>query len=326
MIHQKFSQSAQGTQSKDSTLELPAQLRKLRAVVLLSGMIRPTRLYTALGTSLLDLPIDGRRRLLNYWGDHVSDLAAALDRETIPVRVLIDRTSSEPVTRHDSSVVGFSVERDLQELRGTGGVLHDMSADYHDDDYLLVANGTQVLTEPLYRLAWELAGLRSDVSLVAHDDGVPSGLMLVRCGALRDIAPRGFIDMKEQALPQIAQSYRVTVLRRARTTGLPIRSLLDYIDALLYSHARLASVDGVVELSTLEPSLQSTFSIIEPTAKVHPSVRVHNSVIMDGATVEEGAVVVRSIVCPQCVVGPGSIVVGEIATNRPIKENQARLA
>ena len=71
--------------------------------------------------------------------------------------------------------------------------------------------------------------------MVSHEDGTPSGLMLVSCRALRLIPARGFVDMKEQALPLIAAKYDVRVMHRRRPTGLPVRSLTDYIQALAIS-------------------------------------------------------------------------------------------
>ena len=94
----------------------------------------------------------------------------------------------------------FAVERDLSEYRGTGGVLRDLTAEYDDDDLILVANAAQVLLEPLPIIAAELYGKKADVAVVAHEDGTPSGLMLIRCKALRQIAATGFVDMKGQAL------------------------------------------------------------------------------------------------------------------------------
>lgn len=316
MIHDKVTNVAVGSPRSDAVREAPESLRKLRAVVLLSGLLRPTRLIEAFGASLLDLPIDGRRTLLDQWDEQVRELLASLNRRDFPVKVLIDQTSPMPTPPDDDEVVSFVVERDVQEWRGTGGVLHDISAEYHDDDYLLVASGVQVLTEPLHRLAWELADRRSDVCLVAHDDGVPSGLMLLRCGVLRGIAPRGFVDIKEQALPSIARSHDVTVVRREHATGLPIRSLSDYIDALVYRHAQSTSPAGAFNPAPFAERLTSTFSIIRDGASVDPSARIHDSVVLEGAAVHADAVVVRSVVCRDAVVPAGAQVVDHILTPR----------
>ena len=52
----------------------------------------------------------------------------------------------------------------------------------------------------------------------------------------RLITPTGFVDMKEQVLPLIASRYDVRVIRRRRPTGLPLRTLEDYIQSLRFHH------------------------------------------------------------------------------------------
>ncbi len=78
----------------------------------------------------------------------------------------------------------FRVERDLSEYRGTGGVLRDLAADYDDDDLVLVCNAAQVLLDPLVALATALNRKSGDFTLVSHNDGTPSGVMLARCETL----------------------------------------------------------------------------------------------------------------------------------------------
>jgi NDP-sugar pyrophosphorylase family protein len=121
--------------------------------------------------------------------------------------------------------------------------------------------------------------------------------MLVACKTLRQIAEDGYVDMKEQALPQIAARFDVRVLPRRRPTGLPIRTLEDYIQALRYHHRRKAGKKASID--PMAEDWNPTFSLIEGGAQVDPAARVHDSVVLKGAVVEAGAVLVRSIVCPE---------------------------
>jgi hypothetical protein len=191
-------------------------------------------------------------------------------------------------------------------------VLHDLTADYDDDDLILVANAAQVLLEPLPTIAAELYTKKADVAVVAHEDGTPSGLMLIRCKALRQIASNGFVDMKEQALPLIASSFNVRVIQRRRPTGLPVRSLSDYIQALRFHHrsksGRPASADPLAE------DFSPTFSIVEPGAKVDASARLHDAVVLKDAVIEPGAVVVRSVVCVGATLGRDKSAVDQLVT------------
>lgn len=220
----------------------------------------------------------------------------------------------------------MSVERDPLDFRGTGGVLKDLSKGYGPDDYILVANAHQLLLQDLTRLAMTVADKGGDVTVTSHRDGSVSSLMLVRCGVLARVAEAGFVDMKEQGLPQIAKHHGVEVVDLDRPSGMPIRTTADYINSLRRHHRRVAGAGGagsVVDEAVASPWAEDwapTFSIVEEGALVGAGARVHDSVVLKGARVETGAVVVRSVVCPGAVVGRGVLVAEDLvegrATNR----------
>jgi N-acetylglucosaminyldiphosphoundecaprenol N-acetyl-beta-D-mannosaminyltransferase len=277
-----------------SALMPPRALSGLRAMVLLGGSVRSNQLSSSTGRSILDLPLDGTGTILTHWLSHAHEIANWAGLSRLPVRVMVNQSAPAPLSADARHYTDFRVERDLSDYRGTGGVLHDLAEDYDDEDLLLIGNAAQVLLDPLPRIAAELHRKKADVALVSHDDGTPSGLMLVSCKALRMIAPRGFVDMKEQALPLIASKYDVRVVQYRRPTGLPVRSLSDYVQALRFHHRH--SIDRPAD--PLAEDWSPTFSIIENGATVDASARLHDSVVLRGARVEAGAVVVRSIVCP----------------------------
>jgi mannose-1-phosphate guanylyltransferase len=286
-------------------------LGRLQALVLLAGSVRPTALLEGIGRSLLDLPIGNGRSLLGEWQAEAVGLGRRAGIAQLPVRVMVDRDGKDPAAPDRMDGIIVSVERDPLEYRGTGGVLRDLAVNYGDDDYILVANAGQVLTEDLDGIAEEMADGSPDLTVVAHQDGTPAGVMLVRCKVLRGIASVGFVDMKEQALPSIAKNHRVEVVSRRRAVGLPIRTLGDYIAALQSRHRRLAGV--VTDNDPFAEDWRATFQIVEPGAAVGSRVRIHDSVVMKGATVEDGAVLVRSVACPGTVVRRGSRCVDELA-------------
>jgi N-acetylglucosaminyldiphosphoundecaprenol N-acetyl-beta-D-mannosaminyltransferase len=287
-----------------SRLTLPsltssAAFPRLRAMVLLGGSVRSNELCAATGRSVLDLPLDDNGSILTHWLAHAQEVGNWARLSRLPVRVMVNQSTPEPLSAGPAHHADFRVERDLSDYRGTGGVLHDLAAEYDDDDLLLVGNAAQVMLDPLPRLAEELHRKKADVALVSHDDGTPSGLMLVSCRALRLIPPRGFVDMKEQALPLIASKYDVKVMQCRRPTGLPVRSLTDYIQALRFHHSRqngrLAPIDPLAE------DWSPTFSLVEAGAVVDRNARLHDAVVLRDGRVDAGAVVVLSIVCPGAV-------------------------
>jgi len=297
--------SAEPERSDDS-----APLSRLRALVLLGGSVRANSLVASTGRSVLDLPLDESGSVLNFWLQQAGEVAKSVRLEKLPVRVMVDQNSPEPASADPRFIGNFRVERYLSEYRGTGGVLHDLACDYHDDDLLLIANAAQVLLDPLPLILTALRRKRADVAVISHEDGTPSGIMLVTRKVLQMLPDKGFIDMKEQGLPLIASKFEVRAVRRRRPTGLPIRHLDGYVQALHYYHRRRSGVAPVAD--PMAEDWSPSFSLVEPGASVAPTARVHDSVVLAGARVEDGAVLVRSLVCPGALVRRDRNVVDQI--------------
>lgn len=285
----------------------PAIIARIRALVLLGGSVRPTPLHLATGRSVLDLPLDRRGSVLAGWLAEAATLRHSLEIDSLPVRVMVNHGAATPMSVEGfiAKSTGLRIERDASDYRGTGGVLRDLADEYEDDDLLLVANAAQVLLDPLDTVADALARRGGDVSVVSHQDGTPTGVMLIACRALREIAAEGFIDMKEQALPRIASRFDVRVLNRLRPSGLPLRTLEDYITALRFHHRRFRDNHDVAETDMTDPlaeNLSPAFALVEPGAEVNSTARLHDAVVLSGGIVESDAVLVRSVVCPGGVV------------------------
>jgi hypothetical protein len=222
---------------------------------------------------------------------------------------MLDSTAPAPTVPKPVDGVTVSVERDPKSYRGTGGLLRDLAEAYDDDAYLLVANAAQILLQPLPELAWTMAATGGDICAVSHLNGTPSGLLLVRCRCLRSIPEIGFIDLKEQALPLISKNFRASVVYREIPSGLPVRSLSNYIRALSCYHK---SLNGRNFTDPFGEDWETSFSIVEPGAEVESGARVHDSVVLRGGRVEKDAFVAKSIVCPRGVVIRRQTVVDEL--------------
>jgi hypothetical protein len=285
-------------------------LRDLHGVLLLVGGVRTDRFASAIGRSVLDLPIDDNQQsLLDWWIQECSTLADVAARPRLPLRVITNRTPPRPQPLAAISRIAFAVERDPAELRGTGGVLRDACQQYSDDTRVLVVTGARVLSGSLTAIAASLAAVDADLAMLAHSDGAPGGVMLIRCGCLREIAPIGFSDLHEQALPAIARRYRVRVVQRPAAFGGSLRTRADYISTLC------ALRKGLVALHRPNPFADqgfATFAIRESSAEVASDATLHDSVVLAGARVDPGAVVVRSVVCRGAIVRRGTTVVDRI--------------
>ncbi len=286
-------------------------LSQLKAVVLLGGQLRPSPLIQAVQRSVLDLPVSEEKTLLNHWLTDAIDLAKFARVDGVPVRVLVSRAQDEPTSMQPRFREILSVERDGSEYRGTGGVLADITREYKDDDFVLVANAAQLLLEPLSALATALDHKRSDIAMVSHLDGTPGGLMLIRCATLRQINPIGFVDFKEQALPTISRQFDVRVVHCRRPTGLPLRTTSDYVSALRQWHRGPGRLQGSRrgQIDPLAEDFSRGFTVVESGAWVDSSAYLHDAVVLRGARVEGGTAIVRSLIGPKAIVKRDSRVI-----------------
>jgi NDP-sugar pyrophosphorylase family protein len=277
-----------------------------RAVVLLSGTVRSTPFHAAINRSPLELPLSHDRQLLDDWKDHQAALSYECG-QPVELRVLLDRNAPRPVHRRPQHA-HVRIEHDTLELRGTGGILRDLAEEFDDEDLIVVTSGAQLLGRPLRDFVSELAECEADVAIAAHNGALSSVLFLVRCGCLRTIAQRGFIDFKEQALPAIAARGRVVVREWPNRIGIPIRSESQYISALKWYHR------GSRGAAAFEEDWECRFRIVEPGANVHPETLLHDAVILRTAQVGRGATIVRSLVCEGATVRRGITVADVLVT------------
>ena len=289
----------------EQSLELSERATAIGGIILLGGAVRSTEFTSAIQRSILDLPLGGGASLLSHWESEISALSRHLGMSGIPARVIIGRNSPQP-----TSAARITIERDPVEFRGTAGILRDLAQDYGDDDLLLIANSNHVAIEPLSDQVERLLSATGDVRLLAAHNHAPAGLMLLRRGVLHEIAPTGFVDFKEQALPAIARRHAVRVIAAVRSPGFSIRSWEDYLAALRARHRGSSDETD----SPYEESWRPRFRIVEEPADVDGAAVVHDSVILRGGRIEHGATVVRSLIGPTGLVRRGQSAIGQVIT------------
>lgn len=279
--------------------------------MLLAGSVRPGQLSKGVDRSSLDLPVEDGKSVLATWHGSAEAMAEAMGLASLPVRVVIDRTGKEPALPPAGARASIGIEREPAEFRGTGGLLRDLAGTYAPDDLLLVGNGAQVLVEPLHVLAADLLAAGGSVAIIAHHDGTPSGLFLVRCSVFASVGGIGFLDFKEQLLPRLAaQGHEVRVVYRDYATGFPVRTLDGYLAGLRGVHRRSKGLPSKPD--PFAEDWQPSFAVVEQGAKVDPTAVIHDSVVLSGGVVERNAVVVRALVCPGGVVRAGRTVADQI--------------
>jgi hypothetical protein len=297
-------------------------LGHVRALILLGGSMRSTPLTDAIDRSILDLPIEKNLSALERWCDQTEALAKRLNQPSLDVRVVVDGLSPLPADPGRRSGVSVSIERDPFEYRGTAGVLADISADYGREDILVVANATQL---PLWHLSDQvelMAESEAEVSILTASDGTPTGTMLLPCAALEGVARIGYVDLKEQALPGIAEKHRVRVIRRNEPTGPSIRTLAGYLSTVRAHHLREEwGGDGQ---APWRESWAPIFQIVEEGATVEEGARVYDSVVLAGGRVSAGATAVGSLIGPLGHVRRGRRVTGVAIGGRGARDRRRR--
>lgn len=296
---------------RDSRNQFVPAFERLRALVLLGGSVGRNILMAATGRSVLDLPIASGVSLIDNWHAHATNFTEASGIAPFTVRLRLGTDTPAP-TIVQCNAHRFLLERDEFGFRGTAGVLHDISREYDDDDLILVSGASQLLLEPLDCLASELASREADIALIAHTDGTPTTLMLIRCGCLRSVPEIGYSDLKEQALPSIARDHRVEVVRRESPCSLPIRTVGDYTRALRQYHRLLEGV-SVVQ-SPFQEDWKATFALVEQGAEVDAGARLHDTVVLRGAKVKRGTFLANSVVCRNGVVREGQTLANRLIT------------
>ena len=286
---------------------------RLRAVVLLSGSVRRPPLVEATGRAVVDLPVTDESTILHEWVRAVGELAEAMGRASLPLRMLVGGKVPPPrrLPRHPRVVL--TVEGDSGDYRGTAGLLRDKTVAYDDADTVLVVSGGQLLLEPLSVLAGALAGQGGEANLLSHRDGLPVGAMLFTAASLRGVPRVGYQDFKEQALPKIAEAYAVRVVELDEHVAAPVRTLSGYIEALRIWHRVRA---GQPEHGPFDEDWRSTFSVVESGAAAGEGVMVHDAVVLSGAVLEPGAVLVRSVACDGARLGRGKRATDALVSGR----------
>lgn len=293
-----------------------ARAADLRAVVLLAGSVRASEFRKALARAPTGLPVASGLSVLDVWRAHLHEAMRRWGLAELTVRVIID--SDTPLAPGPVPGEGptIHIEHDPEPFRGPGGLLRDLALEYQPEDHLLVGHGSQLLMEPLADTVEALARVGGDVAIACDPEGMPSGLMLIRVKCLRGIKLKGFIDLNEQAMPEIAKRHDVRVVRLERPLGTSIRTMQSYIEALRTYHRQAAGQRPPA--SPLDEDLRPSFTLSESGAWVHETAVVHDSVVLNGARVEAGAVLVRSVVCPGAVVGRGRHAVDSLVTGRRV--------
>ncbi len=308
-------------------------LSGLREMILLGGQALPSRLAVTVERPVLEMPLCRRpndekmhagqmERLIDgwlRWSEGVADLAGI---DFLPTRLVFNNNARRPELVSPAGVVprpagAFSIETDRSPHRGTGGLLHDLVDGYDPNSLVLVCTARQVMIDPLVAVVRTLAGRiakGADAAIIAHRDGTPAGVMMMRCSVLQAVKSVGYVDMKQQAFPELRERFDIRVVRSRRATGIPVFGAGSYIHAVGRYHAQRdgRGFEPPPLGIPLAEDFGCHFTLVEDGATVDPSAYLHDSVVLAGGVVEADASVVGSVVSGRGVVRRGREVLGQL--------------
>lgn len=286
--------------------------RDVLTVILLAGRVGQNPLAEGIQRSALDLPVARGRRILDVWAERFAELSETEGFPGLVVRIAVDQDGAAPLLPAPSAEarVRFEVVRDAAEYRGTAGVVKDLTRDLDDADRILVASANQIQLEPLGAVVADLLAAGEGVSMVPRGASELAGAFLLRRERLRAVPDVGFVDLKEQAIPDAVGAGHLVVSRRPRGSSLPVRTLDEYVAALRWLHAPGGPAASLAEPENpFAESWQPRFAIVEEGADVAESAVLQDTVVLAGGRVEPDAVVARAVVCPGGFVRRGETIV-----------------
>lgn len=219
-------------------------------------------------------------------------------------RLLVPKLTSACSALIAEAGVQLEPSADPAEYRGTAGVLRDHLPDrMSPEDRIFVVYSTEVFCPgALKSLALEMASCQADVVLARDTQNRPIGVMLVGVRCLERVPRVGYVDFREQLLPELARELEVRVVTsRDAVHEPPVPWLYDKETYLRAVESRRSPLPT----SGWEP-------LIGGEAAIGSGAEVQSSVVLGRAKIGKDAVVARSVIDNGAVVGAGEVVVDEV--------------
>jgi hypothetical protein len=290
----------------------------ISACVLLAGGLRLSPLAEAARCPTVELWLTSRQTVFGRWCDVLYDALGVEDLdlgERPRIDVVHSGSGFEPAKDLTDSRFVVTTRAEPGSFRGPAGVLRDVTQDLSADAGVLVAESARYIGGSIGLILDEWDKLRSDVLIACHPDGTPTGIMVMRRGALELVPDTGFMDTKEQWLPRVIKAgLRVWTTETREFRPYPLRTREQFLSASCVA-AGLPCPE-MHEESVLGPPrlLKGGYdrSRVSDRASIGAGAVISDAVVMPGAVIGSEAVVVRSIICPGGVVPAGAEVVEQV--------------
>jgi len=302
------------TQGQTERVRTSASRRagRLLACCLVDGGVRASPLVQESGRSVLDLDVGPDHRLLDVWMDALSVLS--WDGANPLLRILHGGSSPAPTPR-PAGPLSLEIRADSDSYRGPAGVVRDGMWDQPEDSDFLVCEAARYITTGLNDLVRRHQCEGADVTIAREASGAPAGVLVVARRVLEAVAPKGFVDLKEQWLGRLLTGgARVLVHDLPAGAAMSVRTRLELLRVAAVEAGAAAEFGEAGDCSAptrLARRLTAGWSV-SPRADVGRRAVVARSIVMERAVIGDDAVISSSVVLPGAVVLPGSLVVDRV--------------
>jgi len=310
-----------GASAADSRLAAESSAQQMPTVVLLAGTLSPSPLRAAIELPVLCLPLGRDRTVLDAWLRVLADVGGLGDVRVVgndwPDDGRLVRESIAASDFTNCKTTNVRPVTDPAAWRGTAGIVHDVTADLAPDAVVLVIESHTLPPDDLAPVLERMNGTLDGIVGICGAD-VPAGVYAFRRAAFANVPDVGYIDLKEQLLPQLAKDGANVRVARLGDAILRLRELEGYLDAVARDFARHGETKTRIapNASVSGSAMVHGTCVIETGAVVEDGAVVHDSVVLRGATVGGGAVVSRSLIGPLALVRPRATHVGEVVAVR----------
>ncbi|MCC7389719.1 MAG: hypothetical protein IT431_13230 [Phycisphaerales bacterium] len=283
----------------------------------MAGGFSPPPIAAATGQAALDLHASPTETLLDRWLAAIGSL-----EPVVPVSgVLCACGGAAPAPREPSGRV--RVFPDQSDYRGPAGALRDALDLLPPTPLVLALEAARICRLDLGEVVRAHTAREADVTVVAHADGSPAGVYLLRRDSLDLVPPKGFMDLKEQWLGRVVGEGQRVLVHRIPSGSCPrVRTRLEYLRAVLpWDSCSISAAAEAQHEPRVLGGARVSRSLVCAGAEVRPGAVCVDSVVLPGAVLEPGALVARSVIASEihvregmeivdAVLGPQGIVAG----------------
>ncbi len=270
----------------------------LEAIILLAGGLRPSPLVNGTGISVLDLPLRDDQTVLENWIAKLGPLGKATPNSIDQAIIAYTANSPRPsLPVSPGELPPFRFVCDQTGLRGPAGTARDLCQHLEPDALVFLGEASRYVDSDLQYLLEAHLQSKADITLGQNPDGKPAGIYLTNRKSLDLVPAEGFIDLKEQWLPQAVKAgCTIRVIKSMTTTCHPLRTWKQFLQAVRESNH--PGDDQNLPLRFFCPTEHPLANIVikKPGANVAQHAQITNSILMPGSIVDQGAVIARSYI------------------------------